>query len=70
MSVFVNFSGERFIECNCCHTIADSNHGSVVDGVSNDTPPIGWKTETFRVPCSKGYYWKKEHFCNNCGKVL
>ena len=67
MSVFINASGKRFIECNCCQQLAASQHGIVRDGLANDIAPIDWQTELLRRSMPHGgYYWKTEHFCPNC----
>lgn len=66
MSIFVNVSGSRFIECNCCGKIAASNHGIIVNNLANDIPPIDWNTELLRIPCNVGHNWKLQHFCPDC----
>jgi len=66
MSIFINASGKRFIECNVCGGVVASNHGLIVNGSTNDIAPSDWKTEILRVPCANGYHWKEEHFCNKC----
>ena len=48
MSVFVNASGSRFIECNCCNALVQSLHGSIVDGQTNDIAPSNWQTDIIR----------------------
>lgn len=71
MSVFVNASGSRFIECNCCNALVQSLHGSIVDGQTNDIAPINWQTDIIRRSTSHGgYYWRIEHFCPGCQRKV
>ena len=41
MSVFITANGKRRIECNVCGATAESIHGNVYNGVSNDIAPFG-----------------------------
>ena len=66
MSLYIDINGKRMIECNCCGKIAESYHGVIVNGSSNDIPPIGWDTEILRIPCNVGHNWKRQHFCPSC----
>ena len=67
MAIFVNASGARFIECNCCNDLVPSLHGSVVNGKTNDITPSNWQINIIRrnTPYG-GHYWKLEHFCPKC----